>query len=124
MEPPKLGPLSELILYVSDMETQVNFYRDTLGLALTYPTDVDSYAEEFWVTFQTGTCTLALHGGGEKDFGKDAPKFVFHSERLEETRNYFRENKIPVSEIQSPAPGVEVFDARDPEGNIFSVENR
>lgn len=119
-----LGPLSELILYVADMDSQVRFYRDTLGLSIQYPAGLEDYSGEYWVTFDTGTCVLALHGGGEKDFGKNAPKFVFDTGDIEQTRAAFKAAKIPCSEIDSPAPSVAVFDAKDPEGNLFSVETR
>ena len=32
----QLGPLHELILDVTDMQAQVGFYRDVLGLEITY----------------------------------------------------------------------------------------
>lgn len=121
---PLIGSLCEIILYVSDMNSQVGFYRDTLGLTISYPGDLADYSDQFWVTFETGSCVLALHGGGEKDFGKSAPKFVFHSDQIEAAREHLREQKVPVSEIDSPAPGVQVFNAKDPEGNLFSVECR
>ncbi|MDF1739451.1 MAG: VOC family protein [Verrucomicrobiales bacterium] len=119
-----IGSLSEIILYASDMNAQVAFYRDTLGLSVSYPAGLDDYSDQFWVTFETGACVLALHGGGEKEMGKDAPKFVFHSDQIEAARKHLQKQKVPVSEIDSPAPGVQVFDARDPEGNLFSVEAR
>lgn len=75
---PLIGSLCEIILYASDMNAQVAFYRDALGLSVSYPAGLDDYSDQFWVTFETGSCVLALHGGGEKDFGKSAPKFVFH----------------------------------------------
>lgn len=123
-QPISLGAISEIILYVSDMEKQVRFYRDTMGLAITWPADLEDCSEEFWVTFSTGACTLALHGGGENDFGRDAPRYVFDVENIEETRSAFQARSIPVSEIRNPAPGIAVFDARDPEGNLFSIESR
>ena len=120
----QLGPISEIILYVSDMGAQVRFYRDKLGLSIRYPEGLADYANEFWVTFDTGTCVLALHGGGEKDFGKDAPKFVFDCHEIEATHAAFKEEGIPVSEVRTPSPGTSTFDAKDPEGNLFSVESR
>jgi predicted enzyme related to lactoylglutathione lyase len=33
----KLGPIIEIILYVEDMESQVRFYRDVMGIALVFP---------------------------------------------------------------------------------------
>ncbi len=119
-----LGPLNEIILYVSDMDAQVRFYRDALGLKVSYPSGVENYSDQFWVTFDTGACTLALHAGGEKRLGEDAPKFVFEVADVSAAREKCRELAIPVSEIRSPAPGVTVLDARDPEGNHFSMEAR
>jgi catechol 2,3-dioxygenase-like lactoylglutathione lyase family enzyme len=46
--------LAEIVLYVSDMERAIRFYRDTIRLEV----DVES---EDWTTFRTGACTLALH---------------------------------------------------------------
>lgn len=120
----RLGPISEVILYVADMDEQVRFYRDALGLTVLYPPGLEDYANEFWVTFETGACILALHGGGEKEFGKDAPKFVFDCQEIEATRAAFIEADVSVGEIRSPAPGISTFDAKDPEGNLFSVESR
>ncbi|QDG51781.1 hypothetical protein FIV42_13805 [Persicimonas caeni] len=120
----KLGPLSEIILYVEDMESQVAFYRDVLGLAVTYPAECDSYADQHWVTFDTGACSLALHGGGSQSQGKDAPKFVFDVDDIAEARQELLDHGVRVGEVRSPAPGVDVVDARDPEGNAFSIESR
>ena len=120
----KIGHLSEIILYVQDMQAQVQFYRDVLGLDVTYPQDRDSYADEFWVTFATGACTLALHGGASGDRGKHAPKFVFDVDDVATARTDLIERGVTVGEVRSPAPGVEVADARDPEGNAFSIESR
>ncbi len=119
-----LGPLGEIILYVSDMESQVRFYRDTLGLQIAYPSGLHSYSDEYWVTFHTGACILALHGGGQKDFGKDAPKFVFKVDDIAHVRDVLMARGVAVGEIRSPAEGVQVVDGRDPEGNAFSLECR
>jgi lactoylglutathione lyase len=43
---------------VSDMTRSIRFYRDTLGLTL-------KFESPEWSEFQTGTTTLALHGGGK-----------------------------------------------------------
>lgn len=119
----KLGPLHELILYVQDMHAQVTFYRDTLGLPISYPADLDDYADQFWVVFETGQCSLALHGGGEQRLGEDAPKFVFKVDDIEQTRQELLAKNVNVSEVHSPSPGVHVADCQDPEGNLFSIES-
>jgi lactoylglutathione lyase len=49
--------LSLVMIYVSDMERSVAFYRDTLGLPL-------RFQSPDWSEFATEAVTLALHGGG------------------------------------------------------------
>lgn len=119
-----LKQISEVILYVADMDAQVRFYRDVMQLPIAFPADLEDYSQEFWVVFDTGVCKLALHGGGSKEFGKDAPKFVFDSDDVNSTRNYLIDQAVQVGDVREPAPGVMVFDGVDPEGNYFSVEHR
>lgn len=69
--------LLEVIVYVEDMATMVAFYRDVLELPVTFPADAAAYAQEMWVTFDTGGCTLALHGGGQKHWGQETAEVVF-----------------------------------------------
>lgn len=121
--PLQLGPLHELILYVADMQAQVGFYRDTLGLEVSYPAGLDDYSDQYWVVFNTGQCSLALHAGGEKRLGEDAPKFVFKVEEIASCREELIGAGVLMSEIHSPASGVQVCDGRDPEGNAFSIES-
>jgi len=47
-----------LMVTVSDMARSIRFYRDTLGLSL-------KFESPQWSEFQTGSTTLALHGGGK-----------------------------------------------------------
>jgi lactoylglutathione lyase len=54
--PPKLG---YVIVFVSDMDRAVKFYRDTLGLPL-------KFSSPHWSEFVTGDTTLALHPASEK----------------------------------------------------------
>jgi len=50
------------MVIVSDMARSVSFYRDTFGLPL-------KFESPEWSEFQTGTTTLALHGGGKRTPG-------------------------------------------------------
>ena len=118
----KIGPIIEVILYVEDMDALVSFYRDTMELPLKYPPELESYADQMWVTFDTGECTLALHGGGEGVFGRDATKFVFQVEDLAEAREALLERGVLLGEVRTAAPGILVCDGEDPEGNKFSIE--
>ncbi len=53
--------MSEIIVYVEDMITQVAFYRDVLGLAVVYLWGRTDFSDESWVEFDTGECRLCLH---------------------------------------------------------------
>ena len=119
-----VGELAEVILYVQDMKTQVSFYRDKLGLTVKAPQGLKDFNEVFWVEMDTGLCTLALHGGGKRRLGEDAPKLVFRVKDIQAMRNEFSKKGVPLGEIRSPVPEVYVCDGVDPEGNKFSLETR
>jgi catechol 2,3-dioxygenase-like lactoylglutathione lyase family enzyme len=103
--------LVEVVLYVEDMERATAFYRDTLGLE-------PQYESEHWTTFRTGACTLALHAGTE------APDPTFKVADAEGERERLIAAGVEVTEIREPVAGLRVFDARDPDGNRFSIESR
>jgi predicted enzyme related to lactoylglutathione lyase len=121
--PAFISGIREIILYVSDMEGQVAFYRDKLALRVEHPAGLGSYKDEFWVVLDTGACKLALHSGGNKAFGADAPKVVFQVDDFDRALASLIRAGVPMGEERSPAPGVRVSDAKDPEGNCFSIES-
>lgn len=51
----KLANLSYVIIYVSDTDKALTFYRDTLGMTV-------KVSHPGWVELETGATTLALHG--------------------------------------------------------------
>ena len=57
--------LDYAMVVVSDMTRSVEFYRDKLGVPL-------KFESPEWSEFQTGTTTLALHGGGVPQKGPPA----------------------------------------------------
>jgi predicted enzyme related to lactoylglutathione lyase len=114
----------EVILYVKDMNKLVRFYRDVLDLPLSEP-DKSDHSNEDWVTFETGGCLLALHSGGKGNVDPASPKIVFQVEDIKSARFQLLESGVAaVSDIRSPAPGIQVCDAKDPEGNPFSIEQQ
>jgi catechol 2,3-dioxygenase-like lactoylglutathione lyase family enzyme len=115
--------LIEVILYVKDMNKMVEFYRDVLDLPLTNPAASD-HTNENWITFESGNCLLALHSGGKGNIGTDAPKIVFRVQDIKSARFQLLESGVTAGEIRSPAPGFSVCDAKDPEGNLFSIEEQ
>lgn len=116
-----IGPLTEVILYVSDMERSVRFYRDMLGQTPISPQCTD-YSKEFWVVLNTGPCKLCLHAGGTGNRGTDAPKIVFHVEDIHTCRDRLISNGISLDQVFSPVSGVFVCNGIDPDGNRFSLE--
>ncbi len=118
----EIGEIMEIILYVEDMNGQVSFYRDKLGFNVKTPLESNDYSNEFWVELDTGSCSLALHAGGKRRFGADAPKFVFRVGDILAARQKLIDQEVEMGEIRSAAPGVWVCDGVDPEGNKFSLE--
>jgi catechol 2,3-dioxygenase-like lactoylglutathione lyase family enzyme len=118
----ELGRLRQIILTVKNMNEQVIFYRDTLGLKVGYPHKED-YSEEFWVQFETGECSLCLHAGGRGELGKDAPRFTFEVKDIKAIKIYLEEKGLKVTDIRQAAPGKFVCDFHDPEGNVISAED-
>jgi catechol 2,3-dioxygenase-like lactoylglutathione lyase family enzyme len=116
------GGLLHVIIYVQDMDAQVRFYRDMLGLDITFPQGLSSYKDEFWVEFETGTCSLVLHGGGQKRLGQGTPKLAFTVTDIDAARALLLERGVKMGDIRSPAPGVRVADGFDPEGSPFSID--
>jgi predicted enzyme related to lactoylglutathione lyase len=118
-----LGSIRQVILFCKDMNAQVKFYRDVMGLTVTYPETVNESTVQWWVTFGTGECSLALHAGGTGDLGKDAPKFTFFVQDLDQTKAELSAKGVTTTETTNPAPGIYICEGRDPEGNRFSLQS-
>jgi len=118
-----VGELMELILYVEDMPAQIAFYRDVLGMQVKSPLGDGALTDAAWVELESGPCTLALHAGGKRRFGADAPKFVFRVADILAVHRILLERSVAMGDIFQAAPGVWVSNATDPEGNIFSIES-
>lgn len=118
----QLGKLSEVILFVEDMASQAAFYRDKLGLRVIHPQGAGDLSGQYWVSLDTGGCTLALHGGGKRRLGEDAPRLVFHVEDIDTAREELLRRGVPMDPVRVIGPGVRVCDGRDPEGNKVSIQ--
>lgn len=116
--------LAEIILPVKDMDSQVLFYRDVLGLHVKEPQGVKDFREFFTVKLDVGSCLLVLHSGSEQRIGEDAPRLVFRVENIQKARHTLLEKGVLMGEIQTPAPETYTCDGNDPEGNAFSLESR
>jgi predicted enzyme related to lactoylglutathione lyase len=109
--------LGEVIVYVSDMDAALGFYRDVLGLEA-------DYVSEHWTTFRTGECSFCLHPIARREPGVGEPDPTFMVDDLDGEHARLAAAGVEVTEIREPVPGARVFDATDPEGNRFSLEQR
>jgi len=109
--------LVEVVLYVRDMDRSVQFYRDTLRIEV-------EYQSATWTTLRTGVCTLALHATDRREPGRGEPDPTFRIADVDAEHARLASAGVDVSEIREPAPGIRVFDARDPDGNRISIESR
>ena len=110
----------EIILYVRDMNSEVRFYHDVLGLNLKYPQGLEDYSKEMWVEFVTGTTTLALHGGAD-DTPDTLHEIIFRVENVARAREMIIAAGIKMSDIRELEDGSPIAAGRDPAGHRFSI---
>ena len=114
------GPLFEIILYVINMDREVWFYRDVLGLTIRYPQGLSDYSREMWVEFETGECTFALHGG-EHEKPDRAHEIVFTVEDIKQARQSIIKAGVKIGEIRSLEDGAPIAEGVDPAGHRFAI---
>ena len=110
------------IVFVSDMDRAVSFYRDALGLPL-------RFESPGWTEFATEGATLALHKSEVNDSAKDDPNQLpsgrcrpglsvpdlaaFHQRMVE--------LKVPCIQEPKSVFGARVAQYSDPDGLVISV---
>jgi predicted enzyme related to lactoylglutathione lyase len=112
--------LMEIILYVQDMRQSVWFYKDVLGLKVRFPNDVEDYSDEMWVEFETGDCTLALHGGAQ-EISCNKHELIFRVDDIAEARNAILKSGIEIGEIRILEDGAPIAEGIDPAGHRFAI---
>ena len=110
----------EIILFVNNMDPEVRFYRDVLGLPLRYPEGLDDYSDQMWVEFSLGDAIMALHGGAEAEPQEDH-QLVFWVEDVPQARAMITESGIEMGEVRPLEDGAPVSEGCDPEGHRFSI---
>ena len=116
-----LQNLAKIILYVRDMNKQVSFYRDLLGLEVKEPVGLADYSDRVWVEWKTGECSLVFHFDPQKQMGEDRPKLVFKVADIKTAHQALTKQGIQLSQINSRSGNIQVADGCDPEGNPFSI---
>jgi predicted enzyme related to lactoylglutathione lyase len=109
--------LVEVVVYVRDMQRAIEFYRNVIGLEV-------EFESAGWTTFHTGPCMLALHATESRECGTGEPDPTFLVADADAERERLVAAGVEVTGIREPVAGVHVFDARDPDGNRFSLESR
>lgn len=107
------------MVIVSDMDRSIEFYRDKLGIPLKFQTPD-------WTEFQTGTTTLALHGGGvlKEDGGGDQSKYAgtcsigFNVENVDKTYEELQARgvRFVMPPMQREGEGIRLAVCIDPDG--------
>lgn len=110
------------IVFVSDMERSVSFYRDDLGLAL-------RFESPGWTEFATEGATLALHTGespieghtdsAEGSAGRCRPGLSVPN--LDEFHSRLVAAGVPCVREPEDVFGARVAQYVDPDGLVFSV---
>jgi len=120
-----LKQLDYAMVMVSDMRRSVEFYRDTLGIAL-------KFQSSEWTEFLTGTTTLALHGGGVPQKHSGPPSegkpagicsIGFNVEDVDKTYEELKAKGVrfvmPPTKLE--AEGIKLSVALDPDGLTISL---
>ncbi len=110
---------TQIILYVKNMESSLEFYRNGLGLELTYPND--GSFNEHWMTLGAAGTSIALHGGSDGDIGKHAPGLSFVVTDLDAVLNELRTKGLSFSDPINPHPGVVFSTGIDPDGHAITL---
>jgi lactoylglutathione lyase len=113
-----------VMVHVSDMRRSVAFYRDTLGLRL-------KFESPGWSEFETGTTTLALHGGARAANSQAASEAApaagtcslgFSVPDLNRTYKELGERgaRFVMPPTDQPNEGVRLAVCLDPDGTLIS----
>ena len=116
-----MADLYQVILVANNVGRLAKFYGDALGFKVTYPESSGDLAKESWVTFDSGACQLAIHGGGEVRTS-GAAILSLKVDDLEFAAFDLKEKGFDVEPIYEVAAGVKSAKLRDPEGNRISLE--
>lgn len=112
-----LSKVERVILYVTDFDRAVKFYRDTLGLK-------PSFAEEGWAQFETKGTELCLHSGREEAPGKHDACVGLGVADFDFSYAELKRRGVAMGEIHSPCGGIRCAGFNDPDGNRLGIEGK
>jgi lactoylglutathione lyase len=114
--------VSYAIVFVSDMQRSVAFYRDVIGLPL-------KFQSPGWTEFVTEGATLALHSSEISASGKGDPLKMPAGQcrpglsvpNLDDFHKRMLEKKVPCTQEPKDVFGVRIAQYTDPDGLGISV---
>jgi lactoylglutathione lyase len=112
--------LTYAIVFVSDMQRSVAFYRDVLGLPL-------RFESPGWTEFATEGATLALHGGEEAAGAAASPEAAGRCRPglsvpdLDAFHRRMVEQGVPCLQVPQDIFGDRVAQYADPDGLVLAV---
>ncbi|MFW5713097.1 MAG: VOC family protein [Brevefilum sp.] len=112
----------EIILYVQNMNSEVRFYRDVLGLPIRYPQGLEDYSDEMWVELDLGETILALHGGAD-ELPNTQHELVFHVENVTRAREMIIAAGTKMDKMRELEDGSPIAEGRDPAGHRFAIRS-
>ncbi len=122
--------LAEIVLWVSDMEAALQFYRDQFGLEIISPPEMPN---KFLMAAKPGgipeMIVLVPHPDRSNEFPREKAKRVLHHlafrvsrESYDELQDRFVEARVEVrGGIHPVLKGVRTFYVDDPDGNEVEV---
>jgi lactoylglutathione lyase len=114
--------LNYAIVFVSDMQRSVSFYRDALGLPLRFESPE-------WTEFATDGATLALHTSDGPNVDKESPRQEpagrcrpgLSVPNLDDFHKRMVEKRVPCIREPKEVFGVRIAQYVDPDGLVISV---
>ena len=113
--------LYQVILLAWDVKRVAEFYRDVVGLEMTYPEKDADLEGENWVSFNAGSVLLSIHGGGDIR-GSGSVLLSIKVDDIDFTYWDLKKRGVDIQRPREVYPGSRAAKARDPEGNTISFE--
>ncbi len=98
----------------SDMDRAVNFYRDILGLPVTY-------TSPYWSSVQCGSCSIGIHAGGD---GTPAPRgwtLCLVASDLKALKAQLQQAGVWIADELHETPRGMLMDFQDPDGSTLQA---
>ena len=116
-----MADLYQVILLAWDVQRLAEFYRDVVGLKVSYPGPDANLEDENWVAFDAGSATLAIHGGGDIR-GSGSVLLSLKVDDLDFTYWDLKKRGVDIQKPRVVSEGTRSAKARDPEGTTISFE--